>query len=90
MLNKIFDRFLGHGRYRHKKTAQEIPELFFIGRDDKIRTCGLFVPNEARYRAALHPETVLRCKSTHFFDTVYKKLASFFACSKSKHSQMFQ
>ena len=25
-------------------------------RDDKIRTCGLFVPNEARYRAALHPE----------------------------------
>ena len=28
----------------------------FFCRDDKIRTCGLFVPNEARYRAALHPE----------------------------------
>ena len=27
-----------------------------VSRDDKIRTCGLFVPNEARYRAALHPE----------------------------------
>ena len=26
-----------------------------IGRDDKIRTCDLFVPNEARYQAALHP-----------------------------------
>ena len=30
----------------------------FLCRDDKIRTCGLFVPNEARYRAALHPEPV--------------------------------
>ena len=26
-----------------------------ICRDDKIRTCDLFVPNEARYQAALHP-----------------------------------
>ena len=25
-------------------------------RDDKIRTCDPFVPNEVRYRAALHPE----------------------------------
>ena len=28
-----------------------------IGRDDWIRTSGLFVPNEARYRAALHPDS---------------------------------
>ncbi len=28
----------------------------FVCRDDWIRTSGLFVPNEARYRAALHPE----------------------------------
>ena len=28
-------------------------------RDDWIRTSGLFVPNEARYRAALHPEIEL-------------------------------
>lgn len=27
-----------------------------LGRDDWTRTSGLFVPNEARYRAALHPE----------------------------------
>src|SRR4028118_1597081 len=27
-------------------------------RDDRIRTCGLVVPNDARYRAALHPEWV--------------------------------
>ncbi len=25
------------------------------GRGDRIRTCDLFVPNEARYQAALHP-----------------------------------
>ena len=25
-----------------------------FGRDDRIRTCGLFVPNEARYQTALH------------------------------------
>ena len=25
-------------------------------RDDRIRTCGPFVPNEVRYQAALHPE----------------------------------
>jgi hypothetical protein len=30
-----------------------------IGRGDRIRTYGLFVPNEARYRAALHPEVHL-------------------------------
>jgi hypothetical protein len=37
--------------YRHS--------IFFdipFSRDDWIRTSGLFVPNEARYRAALHPE----------------------------------
>jgi hypothetical protein len=32
--------------------------LFFqsLGRDDWIRTSDPFVPNEVRYRAALHPE----------------------------------
>ena len=40
-------------------------KLTFLCRDDKIRTCGLFVPNEARYRAALHPEPVFSdCKNT--------------------------
>ena len=27
----------------------------YINRDDRIRTCGPFVPNEVRYQAALHP-----------------------------------
>ncbi len=27
-----------------------------LSRDERIRTSGLFVPNEARYRAALHPD----------------------------------
>ena len=29
-----------------------------FGRDDWIRTSDPFVPNEVRYRAALHPENV--------------------------------
>ena len=28
----------------------------FVGRDNRIWTCGLFVPNEARYQTALYPE----------------------------------
>ena len=36
-------------------------------RDDKIRTCGLFVPNEARYRAALHPEPDFRTAKIQLF-----------------------
>ena len=34
----------------------------FLSRDDWIRTSGLFVPNEARYRAALHPELSILIK----------------------------
>ena len=33
-----------------------IARIEVSGRDDRIRTCGLFVPNEARYQAALHPD----------------------------------
>ena len=36
-------------------------------RDDKIRTCDLFVPNEARYRAAPYPVIFSGCKITTFF-----------------------
>ena len=35
-----------------------MPTLYF-GRDDRIRTCGLFVPNEARYQTALHLDILL-------------------------------
>jgi hypothetical protein len=37
--------------YRHSTSFD-----LLLSRDDWIRTSGLFVPNEARYRAALHPE----------------------------------
>ena len=31
---------------------------FNIGRGDRIRTCGLLVPNQARYQTALRPDNV--------------------------------
>ena len=45
------------------------------GRGDRIRTCGRLVPNQERYRAALHPVAILGnafpricgCKGTTFF-----------------------
>jgi hypothetical protein len=30
-----------------------------VYRDDRIRTCGPFVPNEVRYQAAPHPDQVI-------------------------------
>jgi hypothetical protein len=30
-------------------------EVASLSRDDRIRTCGPYVPNVVRYRAALHP-----------------------------------
>ena len=43
-------------------------------RGDRIRTCGRLVPNQERYRAALHPESMvflkMLCKGTHFFLTL--------------------
>ena len=50
-----------YARSKAKKSADGC-RLIFLCRDDKIRTCGLFVPNEARYRAALHPETFCAAK----------------------------
>ncbi len=32
------------------------------GRAERIRTSGLFVPNEARYLTALQPDIFLKCK----------------------------
>ena len=34
-----------------------LTQVVAINRDDRIRTCGPFVPNEVRYQAALHPVT---------------------------------
>ena len=30
-------------------------ESFLLNRDDRIRTCGILLPKQARYQAALHP-----------------------------------
>ena len=46
--------------------------ILWFSRDDKIRTCDLFVPNEARYRAALHPELLQNAKIQLFFQLTIK------------------
>ena len=38
-----------------------------FGRGDRIRTCDHLVPNQVRYRTALRPVLVLRCKDIYFF-----------------------
>ena len=40
----------------------KLVSLSLICRDDWIRTSGLVVPNDARYRAALHPEWLFSAK----------------------------
>lgn len=48
-----FPQLLGNkkGAYRSFR-----PSKYKDGRDDRIRTCGLLVPNQARYQTALRPE----------------------------------
>ncbi len=41
----------------HKK-ARTRRAFSTTGRGDRIRTCGLLVPNETRYLAALHPDNI--------------------------------
>ena len=42
---------------RHPKVTAV---LFQYGRGDRIRTCGLLVPNQARYQTALRPDNTNR------------------------------
>ena len=48
------------------------PSLFCRG--DRIRTCGRLVPNQERYRAALHPEyasfRICVCKGNAFSENL--------------------
>ena len=39
---------------KHEKTAPIFMSTVAYGRGDRIRTCGLFVPNEALYQAEPH------------------------------------
>ena len=38
-----------------KKEKRFIETFLFLSRGDRIRTCDHLVPNQARYRTALHP-----------------------------------
>ena len=42
-----------------KKSSQAMQSLRRTGRGDRIRTCGLFVPNEALYQAEPHLDVLL-------------------------------
>ena len=55
---------------KKKKVLENQTLPIYICRGDRIRTCDTLVPNQVRYRAALHPEckTFLKCgcKDMHF------------------------
>ena len=51
-----------------KKTA--LRRFFYFGRDDRIRTCGLCVPNATLYQAEPHPVT--QNILPHFYPFVYR------------------
>ena len=46
------------GEMKRKRELNNRSTLFSFCRGDRIRTCGRLVPNQERYRAALHPECI--------------------------------
>lgn len=40
----------------HTTKGEDKPLLLLYGRSDRIRTCGLLVPNQAHYQTVPHPE----------------------------------
>ena len=71
-------------KWGKKKSANELRistiSTFFC-RGDRIRTCGRLVPNQERYRAALHPECCLRLQR-------YKKVESWEASNGCFFSEL--
>ena len=63
---------------------------FCVGRGDRIRTCDRLVPNQKRYRAALHPECFpfrkCGCKDTDKFcnKQILREVFSFVKNRKEK------
>ena len=54
---------------KRKKIASLCEEAIIFCRGDRIRTCDRLVPNQMRYRAALHPANsfvLSGCKITRF------------------------
>ena len=43
-----------------QKKRDSFHETISLRRGDRIRTCGRLVPNQERYRAALHPVAILK------------------------------
>ena len=67
---------------------------FCVGRGDRIRTCDRLVPNQKRYRAALHPECFpfqkCGCKDTDKFcnKQILKEVFSFVTNRNEKNDYM--
>jgi hypothetical protein len=64
-------------------------KAFLKSRDDKIRTCGLFVPNEARYRAALHP-VFYKNKQFRIFNIISCPCSRFLQAPEKQGISLFQ
>ena len=60
-----------------KKEKRFIETFLSLSRGDRIRTCDHLVPNQARYRTALHPVLKLRVQRYNYFFTYAKFQASF-------------
>lgn len=59
MLCGFYDQLKTNAGYltKIKKPSRIARKGFCKSRGERTRTSGLVVPNDARYRAALHPET---------------------------------
>ena len=67
------------------QTQKKVKQCLTFCRGDRIRTCGRLVPNQERYRAALHPEcfigsVFLNCGAkVSLFSVMAKCFACFFS-----------
>lgn len=67
LVYKYVSRILGTyhlaGGFLHTK-RKPLNRAALKSRDDRIRTCGLLVPNEALYQAEPHPVNIIAIKFT--------------------------
>lgn len=68
------------GLFWHSKKAIHQSESPYVrsGRDDRIRTCDLIVPNDARYQAVLHP-----VEHNNYYTAFTEEMQAFFTDEKS-------
>ena len=75
----------------HEKSRQpKLTTCNFNGRDDRIRTCGLIVPNDARYQTVPHPVVTRNIiRRIHPVVNIFlKKSPNFFQRSKPKGAKL--